>query len=262
MRFSTNLNCANCVASLAPVLDGDPRVHRWSIDTSDPLKVLMVEGDNLSAQWVRTIVSEAGFEVYLQLDDRENNSPSQSAAGSVVTADEKQADAPRQADAQSQSKLSRSKPLLLLFLYLAAVVCFVQWKAREWDTEMAITQLMGGFFLVFSFFKMLDLSGFANAFSMYDVVARRIPLYAWAYPFFELSLGFGYLARWPEPWIHWVTLTVMAIGLVGGLQMMSRGQSVRGNCLGTVFNLPMSFASTIQNGMMALLSAAILIRGL
>ena len=57
----------------------------------------------------------------------------------------------------------------------------------------AMGRFMGGFFLVFSGLKMLDLPGFAKAYSNYDLLARRVPSYGLIYPFVEASLGCAYL---------------------------------------------------------------------
>jgi hypothetical protein len=48
---------------------------------------------------------------------------------------------------------------------------------------------MSGFFLVFSFFKMLDINGFADSYSMYDIVAKKLKAWGYIYVFVELALG-------------------------------------------------------------------------
>ena len=64
---------------------------------------------------------------------------------------------------------------------------------------------MAGFFLVFSFFKFLDTSGFASAFRMYDQPIKASSLgaivhvgWSWIYPYVELLLGESkvYLLSW------------------------------------------------------------------
>ena len=54
---------------------------------------------------------------------------------------------------------------------------------------------MGLFYIVFSFFKFLDLKGFPESFKMYDPVAKVVPIYGWLYPFIELALGLLFLMR-------------------------------------------------------------------
>jgi len=52
---------------------------------------------------------------------------------------------------------------------------------------------MGWFFIVFSIMKMLDWKGFVNAYSMYDIIAKRVEFYGWIYPGIEFVLGVMYL---------------------------------------------------------------------
>lgn len=62
-KFKTNLNCDSCVAAVAPLLDAEERIERWSVDTADARKVLSVEGETISAETVERLVAEAGFHV-------------------------------------------------------------------------------------------------------------------------------------------------------------------------------------------------------
>ena len=52
---------------------------------------------------------------------------------------------------------------------------------------------MAGFFLVFSFFKIIDLKTFQKSFSRYDWITKRWPVFGFIYPFLEMLLGLGYL---------------------------------------------------------------------
>ena len=256
MKFSTNLNCGNCVAAVAPALDGDTRVVRWAVDTNDPKKILTVEGEQLSEAWVRSTIADAGFHVIARIDlvPLDSSLPVMAGAGSLPLKEQVAT-----ATAASFS-LARYKPLLLIVGYLLAAVAIVEWQQDGFDGERAMSHFMGGFFLVFSFFKLLDLSGFASAFAMYDIVARRIWLYAWLYPFIEILLGVAYLARKTPAVVHWATLAIMLVGCIGVVSVLRRGATIRCACLGTVFNLPMSVVTVVENGLMALMAAAMLVR--
>ena len=48
---------------------------------------------------------------------------------------------------------------------------------------------MAGFFIVFAFFKLLNIQGFADSYRMYDIVAAKWPGWGYVYPFVELALG-------------------------------------------------------------------------
>ncbi|HEX7260376.1 MAG TPA: cation transporter, partial [Luteolibacter sp.] len=87
------------------------------------------------------------------------------------------------------------KPLLILLGYLIAVTVCALVATGAWDSALAMRLFMGGFFIAFSFFKMLDLRGFADAYRSYDIVAKTWPGYGYLYPFIELGLGLAYIAN-------------------------------------------------------------------
>jgi copper chaperone CopZ len=69
------------------------------------------------------------------------------------------------------------RPLILLLLYLLTVTAAVMAASGGWNTSLAMRVFMGGFFIAFSFFKLLDPRGFADAYRGYDLVARKWPAY-------------------------------------------------------------------------------------
>jgi hypothetical protein len=84
--------------------------------------------------------------------------------------------------------------------------------------------------------------------------------YGFVYPFIELGLGLGYLADWQPFWVNAVTAVVMGVSLLGVLKAVLSKQAIRCACLGTVFNLPMSTVTIIEDGLMlamALLALAL-----
>ena len=66
---------------------------------------------------------------------------------------------------------------------------------------------MAGFFLTFSFFKMLDLKGFAESYSMYDIVAKKVKLWGFIYAFVELALGIAYATGFQPMLTNIITFT-------------------------------------------------------
>lgn len=110
---------------------------------------------------------------------------------------------------------------------------------------------MGFFFLGFAFFKLLDISRFADAFATYDIVARRSRAYALAYPWLELTLGLLFVTRTTPVIANALTLGVMLVGLVGVVGAVRSGRKVQCACLGTAFNLPMSAITIFENTAMA-----------
>ncbi len=138
------------------------------------------------------------------------------------------------------------RPLLILLAYLLVLSAILGWP--HWQGMMRF--FMGGFFVAFSFFKMLDLRGFASAYRSYDLIAKALPAYGFVYPFIELALGLSYVVDvWPIE-TNTVTAVVMAISLFGVVKAVLSRQAIRCACLGTVFNLPMSTVTIIEDGLM------------
>ncbi|MBC7920654.1 MAG: heavy-metal-associated domain-containing protein [Ferruginibacter sp.] len=61
LRFKTNIKCGGCVAKVTPHLEADQAIESWQVDTTNPNKLLTVEGENLDAEHVTEIVKKAGF---------------------------------------------------------------------------------------------------------------------------------------------------------------------------------------------------------
>ena len=142
------------------------------------------------------------------------------------------------------------KPLLILLAYLLLVILAASVASGRFDLTEAMRLFMGGFFIAFSFFKMLDLRGFADAYRSYDLVAKAVPSYGFIYPFIELSLGLAYLAAWQPFSVNAATAVIMGVSLVGVIKAVTSKQTIRCACLGTVFNLPMSTVTIIEDGLM------------
>jgi cation transport ATPase len=151
---------------------------------------------------------------------------------------------------QPQKNAQTYRPLLILLAYLLLVIAAVSVMHGQFDAALSMRLFMGGFFVAFSFFKMLDLRGFSDAYRSYDLVAKAVPAYGFVYPFIELGLGLGYLADWQPFWINVATAIVMGVSLLGVLKAVLSKQSIRCACLGTVFNLPMSTVTIVEDGLM------------
>ena len=148
------------------------------------------------------------------------------------------------------------RPLLILLAYLLVVTAI-----RAVDLMSAMSLFMGGFFIAFSFFKMLDLRGFADAYRSYDLVAKAVPAYGFVYPFIELALGLAYLGHFHPALVNAVTAVVMAVSLAGVLRAVLSKQTIRCACLGTVFNLPMSTVTIVEDGLMLAMAVLGLLAG-
>jgi cation transport ATPase len=158
---------------------------------------------------------------------------------------------------EEKSKLQQLKPLLLIIFYIAVASILLHYKNWSWSDFML--DFMGLFYIVFSFFKMLDLKGFPESFKMYDPLAKRIPIYGWIYPFIETALGLMFLMRFEVNIALIVTLIVLGITTIGVTKTLLDKKSIKCACLGTALKLPMTEATFIENAIMIIMALLMLI---
>ncbi len=157
---------------------------------------------------------------------------------------------------KKKTKFQQLKPLALIFVYLFSASFLLNYS--DWDTREAMLDFMGLFYIVFSFFKFLDLKGFPESFKMYDPLTKALPFYAWVYPFIELVLGFLFLMRL---YIHValvVTIVILGITTVGVVQTLLNKKKIQCACLGTALQLPMTEATFIENTIMLVMAISML----
>ncbi|WP_411028862.1 heavy-metal-associated domain-containing protein [Spongiimicrobium sp. 3-5] len=155
-------------------------------------------------------------------------------------------------DIASTSKWKQLKPLFLIFLYLFTTSFLL--NINDWDTGSAMLDFMGLFYIVFSFFKLLDLKGFPESFGMYDPLAKAVPAYGWIYPFIEVILGLMFLMRFQIQTALTITLIVLGITTIGVTKTLLDKKSIRCACLGTALKLPMTEATFIENAIMLVMA--------
>lgn len=154
------------------------------------------------------------------------------------------------------------KPVLLIFMYIFAVSSGIELIDSELNVMRWMRHFMAGFFLTFSFFKMMNLEGFKNSYQMYDIIARRFPSWGYVYAFAELILGFAFLTNFNPIITNSVTFVIMSVSIIGVLQTVLNKEVIQCACLGDVFDLPMSTVTIIEDGLMIIMSLAMLIMAL
>jgi copper chaperone CopZ len=220
----TGMTCGNCVAKVRARLREHERMADAEV-TLEPPQVTLPSGTAVTADEINDWLKPLGK---YRVTER----------------------APSVSDTLPEKNAATYRPLLILLAYLLLVIAAMSIAAGRFDMHEAMRWFMGGFFIAFSFFKMLDLRGFADAYRGYDLVARALPAYAFVYPFIELSLGLAYLADWRPSLVNAITAVVMGVSLLGVLKAVLSRQAIRCACLGTVFNLPMSTVTIIEDGLM------------
>ena len=157
------------------------------------------------------------------------------------------------------SKWRQLFPLFLIFGFLWSVNGL---NALVYDLSVRdfMLDFMTSFYLVFSFFKFLDLRGFVTAFRGYDPLANRLALYGYIYPFIELTLGLMFLTSFAIDLALYMTLFILGLTTVGVINQLRQKNKIVCACLGSVLNLPMTEATLIENLIMIAM-AMILIFG-
>ena len=157
---------------------------------------------------------------------------------------------------EGKSKIQQLKPLLLIIFYITSASLLLNFK--NWNLNEFMLDFMGLFFIVFSFFKMLDLNGFLQSFKMYDPLAKRVSFYGRIYPFIETLLGLMFLMRYEINIALIITLVLLVITTIGVSKVLLQKQSIQCACLGTVLKLPMTEATLIENSIMIIMAILML----
>jgi copper chaperone CopZ len=232
----TGMTCEGCVAKVKHKLLSHPEVTAAEVNLAD-------ENVNITMQKhiaVDELQSALGHDSKYKITAAHN--------GHSLKGDHMSAEAPA-------SWLATYKPLLLI----AAFITGVSFIASDGSLSVGMNYFMAGFFLVFSFFKLLDLKGFAESYAMYDVLARRVPAYGYLYPFLELALGIAYLTGFNPVATNWATIVIMGFSSIGVIQSVLDKRQIRCACLGAVFNLPMSTVTIIEDLLMVAMAGLALL---
>ena len=230
------MTCNNCKASVEKYLNELPHISHVSIDLAKGEAEITMD-KHLAAEVLQNALPEK-FTV------------TKKDGGNELTS----TNAPEVS--QEKSKLQQLKPLLLILLYISAAGVLLHYKDWSWSEFML--DFMGLFYIVFAFFKMLDLKGFPESFKMYDPLAKRLPIYGWMYPFIETALGLMFLMRFEVDIALIMTLVVLGITTIGVTKTLMDKKSIRCACLGTALKLPMTEATLIENSIMIAMAALML----
>lgn len=160
---------------------------------------------------------------------------------------------------ETKTWLQTYKPILLVFAYILGITLLIQAAAGSFDAMQWMRHFMAGFFLTFSFFKLLNLQGFAESYFSYDIIARRWFGWGYVYAFIELFLGIAFLVNFAPLLTNAVTFIVMSVSIMGVLKSVWSKQKIRCACLGAVFNLPMSTITIVEDALMIGMSAVMLV---
>lgn len=148
-------------------------------------------------------------------------------------------------------------PLIVVVLLILAVAAAVTWRWSS-GAEGFVLAVMTGFFLVFGGFKLMDLPGFAEGYSTYDLLAQRARAYGFVYPFLELAFGLSMVAGYHPDWLLWTEFGVMAFSGIGVAIKVAKKERFRCACLGTFLKVPLTYVTLIEDFGMAILALLLL----
>lgn len=141
---------------------------------------------------------------------------------------------------------------------VVSLLAYSAYDSGGW--ELWMRWFMGIFFLVFAGFKFMGYKMFVEMFAGYDIIAKRVKAYSYAYPFIELGLAIFYLANLYPSARDVFTLIIMVISSVGVFQeIYHRRSGVYCACLGNVIKLPLSTVSLVENVGMAVMAGAMIL---
>jgi hypothetical protein len=146
------------------------------------------------------------------------------------------------------------KPVFLLFFYITGLSLIASFNNSSFDFHKAMNTFMAGFFIAFSFFKLLNLKAFADSYSMYDIIAEKIKIWGYIYAFLEVVLGILYVINFNPILLNTFTALLMSVSLIGVLKSVLNKKKIQCACLGTVFNLPMSTLTIVEDSLMIVMS--------
>jgi copper chaperone CopZ len=256
----TGLHCASCVAKVTKALQ--PLADEVTV-TLTPMQAT-ITNPHVDFATLKTAVEQSGKYV-LEINSAVVQVSTAQAATKLIV--------------PSTSWLSTYYPLLLILGYvlLASILLQIGLHAAAMGEPMGLGMhlmmglhtvtagetmryFMAGFFLVFSFFKLLDVRAFANAYAGYDLLAARWHGWGLVYPFVELALGMAYLANYNPVLTNWATVIVMGVSAIGVIRAVTNKTQIQCACLGTVFKLPMSTVTIVEDVGMVLMAAWMLVR--
>jgi hypothetical protein len=156
-----------------------------------------------------------------------------------------------------KSDIIKLLPLFGVFAFIF-LLSFIRQLIHGAEFMMWMMDFMGIFFVVFGLFKLYDLNAFVEGFQTYDVVAKKFRGFGYVYPFIEIILGVTYLAGYMFVWQNLLAMILTGLGLYSVYKVLKNNQAIKCVCLGTLFNLPMTYVTLIENGVMFVMAVYML----
>ncbi len=186
------MHCGSCVARISSQVKQHPHVETVTVDLAAGQMEVRADA-SVSDQAIEALVAAAGD--YTATPYASEPVP------------------PSTPDERPRGFWTTYRPLLVLVALLGLVPAVALGDA--FTVHAWMRWFMAGFFLSFSYFKLLDVKAFADAYRMYDWIAKAVPAWGLAYPLVELGLGLAYAADWAPTATNWITLVLMLVLVLG-----------------------------------------------
>lgn len=234
------MTCGNCVETLERTLSTVPGITRAKVSLASKTATLDMERH----VGIETLKAALKDHVKYSIEEKTHVKPA------VQVQFEKE---------ETKSFFETYKPILLVFAYILGVTVIAEAYDGSFNVMIWMRYFMAGFFLVFSFFKLLDLTSFAASYSSYDIVAKKWMGWGYIYPFMELLLGVLFLLNFDIILTNMAAFILMGVSSIGVIQSLMAKRKFKCACLGAVFNLPMSSITLIEDLLMVGMSAFMII---
>ena len=141
------------------------------------------------------------------------------------------------------------QPVIAVFAVALALALAVSWwafgtpatvRAAEWFVTFSMAML--------AMLKLQDVEKFSTMFVGYDLLARRLVPYAYAYPFLEATAAILMAGRL----LPWLSIPIaLVIGSIGAVSVFYavyvQKRSIKCACVGGSANVPLGFVSLTEN---------------
>ncbi|MEM9389171.1 MAG: MauE/DoxX family redox-associated membrane protein [Bacteroidota bacterium] len=231
----TGMTCNGCVAKVKETLEKVSGINDVEVQLSYPYAKIEADKE-LDLEQINKLLQDKGRYVITE-DHIEKKLPPMPTIGKNDIAFK---DLP-------EKSIATYKPLILILAFIMGVSALAQYNLTDFSWMTWMRHFMAGFFLVFSFFKLLNIRGFASSYAMYDLLAAKWKSWGFIYPFVELALGIAYLINYEPVITNWITLVVLGFSSIGVIKSNLGKRKIKCACLGDVFNLPMSTVTIVED---------------